>query len=84
MSNVDCTCGLGDGSGFSLCSKCYPSRTVRGMYQQEQQIAKAEDAGLIVTASDLADAHPICENCGERLDSEFSTCKPCNKRYLCK
>ena len=62
----------------------YPSRTVSGMYQQEQKIAKAEEAGLIVTAADLADAYPICENCGERLDSEFSTCKPCNKRYLCK
>lgn len=82
MSNVDCTCG--DGAYGWQCSKCYPIRTVLGMYQQEQQIAKAEDAGLIVTAADLADAYPICENCGERLDSEFSTCKPCNRRYLCK
>lgn len=43
----------------------YPSRTVRGMYQQEQQITKAEDAGLIVTASDL---YPVyCPVCGHTL-----------------
>lgn len=69
MSNVDCTCGHGDGSGFSLCSKCYPSRTVRGMYQQEQQIAKAEDAGLIVTAADLAES-PECKLCSHKGDCE--------------
>lgn len=39
----------------------YPSRTVRGMYQQEQQIAKADEAGLIVTAADIADCKcPVC------------------------
>lgn len=63
MSNVDCTCG--DGAYGWQCSKCYPSRTVRGMYQQEQQIAKAEEAGLIITAADL---YPVyCPVCGHAL-----------------
>ena len=71
MSNVDCTCG--DGAYGWQCSKCYPSRTVHGMYQQEQQIAKAEDAGLIVTAADLAESHEckVCSHKGDCEDCEF-------------
>ncbi|QJD54700.1 hypothetical protein PssvBMR4_gp02 [Pseudomonas phage MR4] len=46
-------------------SRSYPSRTARGMYQQEQQIAKAEEAGLIVTAADLAPLH--CYECGATI-----------------
>lgn len=46
-------------------SRSYPSRTVRGMYQQEQQIAKAEEAGLIVTAADLRPLH--CYECGATI-----------------
>lgn len=42
-------------------SRSYPIRTVSGMYQQEQQITKAEEAGLIVTAVDIADCKcPVC------------------------
>ncbi|QHJ80744.1 MAG: hypothetical protein [Bacteriophage sp.] len=62
----------------------YPQRTVAGMYKQEQELAKADEAGLILTAVDLQNAHPICENCGEPVDDEFATCLPCNRRYLCR
>lgn len=47
----------------------YPSRTVSGMYQQEQKIAKAEEAGLIVTAADLAES-PECKVCSHKGDCE--------------
>ena len=50
-------------------SRSYPSRTVLGMYQQEQQIAKAEEAGLIVTAADLAES-PECKVCSHKGDCE--------------
>lgn len=46
-------------------SRTYPARTVAGMYKQEQELAKAEDAGLIVTASDLATPH--CYECGRDI-----------------
>lgn len=40
----------------------YPQRTVAGMYQQEQELAKADEAGLILTAADLTDTIicPVC------------------------
>lgn len=54
----------------------YPSRTVRGMYQQEQQIAKAEGAGLIITAADLQHMHS-CECCGENEAYPDGLCAKC-------
>lgn len=68
-------------------SRSYPSRTFRGMYQQEQQIAKAEEAGLIVTAADLEDLGcdsttlVSCNKCGEptpwEVISDSGLCPDC-------
>lgn len=74
--NSGCTCG--DGAYGWQCSTCYPSRTVRGMYQQEQQIAKAEETGLIVTAKDLEDEEPIniaCVHCAYVTDHICDECE---------
>lgn len=57
-------------------SRSYPIRTVRGMYQQEQQLAKAEEAGLIVTAADLQHIH-TCECCGEAEAYPDGLCGKC-------
>lgn len=72
--NSGCTCG--EGAYGWQCSTCYPSRTVRGMYQQEQQIAKAEEAGLIVTAADLQHMHS-CDCCGDNGAYHDGLCANC-------
>lgn len=41
----------------------YPQRTVAGMYKQEQELAKADEVGLIITADDLEPKN-TCESCG--------------------
>jgi len=48
-------------------SRTYPAMTVAGMYKQEQELAKADEAGLIITAADLK---PInCYECGKVIDN---------------
>ena len=64
MSNVDCICG--DGSYGWQCSRCYPSRTIAGMYKQEQELAKADDTGLTITSKDLEYPSAICKGCAHR------------------
>lgn len=44
----------------------YPMRTVIGMYKQEQELAKADEAGLILTAADLKPLH--CYECGGDIE----------------
>ena len=65
-------------ASFNAESRSDPSSTVRGMYQQEQQIAKAEGAGLIVTAKDLEDEEPIniaCVHCAYVTDHICDECE---------
>ena len=50
-------------------SRSYPARTVAGMYKQEQELAKADEAGLIVTAADLVES-PECKVCSHKGDCE--------------
>lgn len=49
--------------------KDYPQRTVAGMYKQEQELAKADEAGLILTAADLVES-PECKVCSHKGDCE--------------
>lgn len=53
-------------------SRKYPMNTIRGMYHQEQQLAKAEEAGLLITNYDLCQDHTIisCNKCGEPTPHE--------------
>lgn len=44
-------------------SRTYPAMTVRGMYHQEQQLSKAEEAGLIITSADLRGDDCPCNSC---------------------
>lgn len=49
-------------------SRTYPAMTVRGMYKQEQELARSDEAGLILTAADLGYDNTTCvscNNCGE-------------------
>lgn len=42
-------------------SRSYPSRVIADMYKQEQELAKADEAGLNLTAADLDDCRcPVC------------------------
>lgn len=45
-------------------SRTYPAMTIAGMYRQEQELAKADERGLIITAVDLAvnEVNP-CKSC---------------------
>ncbi|URY99200.1 hypothetical protein 6939_0021 [Klebsiella phage 6939] len=62
----------------------YPANTVAGMYKQEQEISKAEDAGLFITAADLGrDSTTLisCNNCNEpcpwEVISDRGLCPDC-------
>lgn len=58
-------------------SRTYPTMTIAGMYKQEQELAKADDAGLIVTSKDL-DEEPIniaCVHCAYVTDNICDECE---------
>ena len=55
----------------------YPQRTVAGMYKQEQELAKADEAGLIITAADLAEEkiNVACIHCAYVEDNICDECE---------
>lgn len=63
-------------SGNMVSITNYPMRTVIGMYKQEQELAKADEAGLILTAADLQHMHS-CECCGENEAYPDGLCAKC-------
>lgn len=50
-------------------SRSYPAKTVAGMYKQEQELAKADEAGLILTAADFREPK-MCKGCAHKGDCE--------------
>lgn len=56
-------------------AKDYPIRTVSGMYKQEQELAKAEEDGLIITKMDIEE--PVNMACVHCAYSEDNMCDEC-------
>lgn len=58
-------------------SRSYPAMVIAGMYKREQELAKANDAGLIVTSKDLEE-EPInmaCVHCAYVNDHMCDDCE---------
>lgn len=58
-------------------SRTYPAMVIAGMYKREQELAKADEAGLIITYKDLED-EPIplaCVNCAYVTDHICEDCE---------
>lgn len=62
-------------------SRSYPAKVIAGMYKQEQELAKADEAGLCLTAVDLGCDNTTvisCTGCGEPTPHEVMS-----DRLLC-
>lgn len=60
-------------------SRPYPAMVIAGMYKREQELAKADEDGLIVTSKDLEDepTDKACVICGEQAASFGGVCADC-------
>ncbi len=56
-------------------SRSYPAKTVAGMFKQEQELAKADEAGLILTAADLQPE--LCDSCEKQPIYIGNLCRDC-------
>lgn len=56
-------------------SRTYPSGVIRNMLKLEQELAKADEQGLILTAADLQPQY--CTKCKERVAMFEDMCPDC-------
>ena len=56
-------------------SRTYPAMVIAGMYKREQELAKADEAGLIITSKDLEDEPMACVNCAYVTDHICEDCE---------
>lgn len=58
-------------------SRTYPAMVIANMYKREQELAKADEVGLIITSKDLED-EPInmaCVHCAYVTDNSCDDCE---------
>lgn len=60
---------------MSADSRTYPAMVIAGMYKREQELAKADEAGLTITYKDLEDEPMACVNCAYVTDHICEDCE---------
>lgn len=68
MSNVrDRAASYQTLEAFNVDSRTYPAMVIANMYKREQELAKADEAGLIISTLDLEDHSTVvsCWRCNE-------------------